>query len=72
MFEPAQPDGEGSVSNRVSGTAARENSAKGVLLEWPKRRMDPDVRVYCAYNPSRESFLCSFVETVDVMPEKLH
>ncbi|HET9696649.1 MAG TPA: hypothetical protein VFP40_07260 [Terriglobales bacterium] len=60
------------MSNRVSGTAARENSAKGVLLEWPKRRMDPDVRVYCAYNPSRESFLCSFVETVDVMPEKLH
>jgi hypothetical protein len=59
------------VSKRVSRTAVRKHFAKGVLLEWPMRRTDPDVRVYCAYNPSRERFLCSFLETVDAMPENL-
>ena len=59
------------LSDRVSGTAVCEDRPRGVLLEWPKRRIEPDVHVYCAYNPSRERFLCSFLETVDAMPENL-
>ena len=62
---------EGRVLGCVNGTTINNNAATSLVLEWPIRQIDRDCRVYCAYNLSRQRFLCSYIEPADLMPENL-
>ena len=48
-----------------------KDTAKDGSLKSPTQRLDSTVRIYCAYNSSRQVFLCLSVETADVMPKDL-
>lgn len=56
---------------RVKGWAIDKSTAKDHPLELPKQQLDSTVRIYCAYNSSRQVFLCLSVETADVLPKDL-
>ena len=39
------------------------------LIEWPNKNPHHEPRLYCAYNQTREQFLCAHVELLDLPPE---
>lgn len=57
-------------SDRVTETATH-GERMGVVLEWPTQRIDTELRIYCAYNATRQKFLRTFIETADLRPQQL-
>ena len=59
------------MSDRVMSTAIEGGAAESRILEWPKQQGNLEPQVYCAYNPVREKFLCSFIELAETASVKL-
>ncbi len=52
------------------------NSSNGALrarvIQWPGNQSAPQPQIYCAYNQTRQQFLCSHVLVNDLSPEDLN
>jgi hypothetical protein len=49
--------------------SAAENVSAHQVIEWPTKLLTPEPRIYCAYNQTRQQFLCAHVELADLAPE---
>ncbi len=54
----------------------RPNSRNGArqarVIQWPGKTSAPEPQIYCAYNQTRQQFLCSHVLVNDLSPEDLN
>jgi hypothetical protein len=48
-----------------------QKSASHTLIEWPGKHLANEPHLYCAYNQTREKFLCTHLELADLSPENL-
>ena len=56
---------------RFPGSTGGNTAVSHQLIEWPNRDIAREPQLYCAYNQTREQFLCAHVELIDLPPEEL-
>jgi hypothetical protein len=56
---------------RFSRSAVAENGLAHQVIAWPTKLLTPEPRIFCAYNQTRQQFLCAYVELADLSPENL-
>jgi hypothetical protein len=54
---------------RLPRSAAPNSGSNHSVLAWPEKHLVPEPRLYCAYNKTRQQFLCAHIELADLSPE---
>ncbi len=57
--------------DRFPKSAAGNHALHNRIIDWPDKPLALESHVYCAYNQTREQFLCANVELADILPENL-
>jgi hypothetical protein len=72
-IEPEAADREALVSHfeRFPRSPVAENGPAHQVIAWPAKLPTPEPRIFCAYNQTRQQFLCAHVELLDLSPENL-
>jgi len=55
----------------LNDSSVRNSNLRSRVIEWPVKRIQAEPQIYCAYNLTREQFLCSHIELADMRREGL-